>query len=276
MSEMAAVCLELHPAKPNRIPAWLGRASQAFLLATAKRYDPLLATKLHDTPGMKPFTASSLGGGLRSGTMRDLSPAHTMHLRFTSLHPDITTPLLTHFLPLWREEGITLHDQLLLVDSIATDAEHNIWAGQDSYHALYEAASDKRRIFKLRFDAPTIFKRTGGNIIPMPMPDLAFGSLMDRWNRFAPFHMPEDLFTTISEQIVIEQFEGKTEQARVGKGRRGAVPGFVGSVRYRLRKASKTHVKAINALANYAVFSSVGAKTTMGLGQATRIVASNR
>lgn len=270
MSDMAAVCLRLRPTKPNRVPAWLGRAAQAFLLSTMDRIDPKLAKKLHDTPGMKPFTTSNLLGAPRKGPMLDLTPGQQLTLRFTALHPEVAAPLLHGCVAIWQEDGVTLHDQLFEVETISVTTAQNAWAGQATYTALHEAASTTRRLLELRFSAPTTFKRTGGLIMPLPLPELVFGSLMDRWNRFAPFTLPETLFTTICEQLVVQHFDGGTQTARVGKGRDGNTPGFVGRATYRLLVAPPEHRRALNALANYALFSGIGAKTTVGMGQVRR------
>jgi CRISPR-associated endoribonuclease Cas6 len=154
-----------------------------------------------------------------------------------------------------------------------------------SFDELYASASETEKQFSFQFATPTFFKRSGGLaypdlIVPIPLPDLVFGSLLRNWNQFSPSSFVE---TNLLKEICTHHFEMthhriSSQQARLvfprdgGQYRTTTFPGFVGSCSFRLVELhDRTIIKMLNTLADFAFYAGVGAKTTMGFGVAKRI-----
>ena len=175
--------------------------------------------------------------------------------------------------------------ELVVSRVLATAASGELWAGYASFEEIYDRASEENRTFCFDFSAPTFFKRGGGPAypdltVPLPLPELVFGSLLQNWNRFSP--MPFDNAALIKDlcahHMEISHWRGGSESARLvfrnGKAtyQTVMVPGFVGRCSIRLVGSHDSRlIKALNALANLAFYSGVGAKTTMGFGVARRL-----
>jgi CRISPR-associated endoribonuclease Cas6 len=125
-----------------------------------------------------------------------------------------------------------------------------------SFEKLLEIPS--QNVIELKFLSPTSFKQNQ-NIQPFPLPDLVFNSLLRRWNRFAPAELQ---FPQVEWQGLVSAFELKTHALKMEAG---AEIGTVGWVKYRFPDSEQARIATI--LANFAVFSGVGRKTAMGMGQ---------
>ncbi len=259
MSELCSVTLAVQPQREAQVPAWLGRAAQANFLHTLETLHPVLSKLIHDAPGAKPFTSSTLMGGRKQDDQLYVRRDATLHLRYATLHPQLTTLFQQGMIPMWKEAGLDLHGLLLRV--LAERSEND----EADYVQLVDEASDKPFI-SFSFTSPTSFKRTGGYFTPLPQPELVFSSLLDRWNAFAPFRLPETLYDTMHAEIVIDHTNIQTEILTFAKGQKGIIPGFTGRVTYRLlcRPAERRY---LHALAQFAQYSGVGVKTTVGMGQ---------
>ena len=108
--------------------------------------------------------------------------------------------------------------------------------------------------------------------MPLPLPGLVFESLARRWNAFGPLRIPDEVRRFADEQIVIARYQLRTERVTFGEqGARGAYPGFVGVCGYAFRTRDRYWLGLIHALAAFALYAGVGARTTMGLGQAKTV-----
>jgi CRISPR-associated endoribonuclease Cas6 len=168
---------------------------------------------------------------------------------------------------------------------LSTPQSGEEWAGCAPFTDLYANASDSEKQFSFQFTTPTFFKRGGGPaypdlIVPLPLPDLLFGSLLRNWNQFSPTSFVEAnlLKEVCSHHLEITQHRITSQLARLvfpredGTYRTTTFPGFVGSCSFRLVELhSPELVKTLNALADFAFYSGVGAKTTMGYGVARRV-----
>jgi CRISPR-associated endoribonuclease Cas6 len=117
-------------------------------------------------------------------------------------------------------------------------------------------------------------------IVPLPLPDLVFGSLLRNWNQFSPSSFVEaNLLKEIcSHHLEMTHHRITSQLARLvfqrddGQYRTMTFPGFVGSCSFRLVELhDRTVIKTLNALADFAFYAGVGAKTTMGFGVARRV-----
>ncbi|MBZ0275580.1 MAG: CRISPR-associated endoribonuclease Cas6 [Anaerolineae bacterium] len=266
--DMVALSLTLKPRKSNILPHWLGRATQAFFLKSLRRLNPDLSAAIHDTDDMKPFTASTLLGTERRHDGVWLSPGREVRLRYTTLHPHLSMLMLNGLIPDWQANGVTIHDQPLEVTAVEISPQVNSWTGQASFESLLETASPERKTLRITFGSPTAFKSTRGYFVPLPQPELVFGSLLDRWNMFSPVELPDSLYGVFHDAISVQSVEIASQDVLFGGGRWGGrITGFTGHAVYIVEETNRDIRRGINALAAFAQFSGIGIKTTAGLGQ---------
>jgi CRISPR-associated endoribonuclease Cas6 len=129
-------------------------------------------------------------------------------------------------------------------------------ASDSSYEILAE--SPPQRSIELEFLSPTSFKQIK-SCQPFPLPELVFGSLLRRWNAFAPAALQ---FPAVEWTGVTAAYDLKT---RALKMKAGAEIGATGWARYEFADAEQAKIAAV--LARFATFSGVGRKVGMGMGQ---------
>jgi CRISPR-associated endoribonuclease Cas6 len=227
---------------------------------------PELSAAVHDGDGMRPFTVSSLcGTGQPRNGLVTLRPQHTYTLRVTTLHADLTRLVRSALLGTWLSQGIRLHDQPLHVEGV--EAERGLL----DYAELYRKHTTPARLISrqttFHFVSPTAFKKTGGLIVPLPQPDLVFGSLADRWTRFSGIALPEGLRDKLVGSIEVLSQRTETRHVSFERSGRGEVTGFVGEATYRVVGDDRMLIAWFRLLAAFAPYSGVGLRTTVGLGQ---------
>jgi len=262
MTDLASITLHLRPTHADTIPAHTGRAAQAWFLDSLRALDSAVSAAVHDGTGqLKPFTARGLHPA-PTGELMNLSPRQSYTLRVTTLHTDLTHLALNLF-PRWRQ-GITLHDQLFAVEHIEV-------ASTTYADLLNQQPTSPSRRLAFAFFTPTVFKRTGDLSIPLPLPEYVFGSLIDRWARFAPnAPLHNDLRAWVMAHISIDSHDIRTRRVSFERANKGVMVGFVGTVAYYAGSSESPFLAQLHALADYAAYAGVGAKTTVGLGQIER------
>ena len=267
--DLLSLVMALRPSAPGDRPtAWWGRAAHALLLDTVEQTDAALARSLHEGSGPRPFTASSLLGRFPAG-LADMSELYTM--RFTALRGDVTRGLLAASSPggaLAPGARLTLAGLPLQVESVLTAVDAHPWAGSESYAGLVATrlagGEASARQISLRFTSPTSF-RSQERHIPLPLPELVFGSLLDRWNAFAPLALPVETRRYASECLAVSRYDLATRPVPGKEG--GLRVGAVGQITYTALNYDRYWMSILNALAAFALFSGVGVGTASGLGQ---------
>lgn len=270
-TELLSLVLELRPeAAPGRaLPAWWGAAAHALLLSAVRQVNPGLAARLHDEQGPRPFTTSTLMG---VGVHRTLDPACLYTLRFTALQAEVASALLEASSvggPLAPGARLELDYLPFTVERVLlTPAEHP-WAGESSYQRLMSAhlvqPAPPRRLH-LRLASPTGF-RSAEKQQPFPLPELVFGSLLERWNIFSPMAFPAEVRRFAAECLGVSAFNLRTRSAQLKDG--GLRIGCVGEVTFTALHYDRYWMSLLHTLAAYAFFSGVGASTPLGFGQAS-------
>lgn len=262
-----ALILTIRPQAAADVPAHLGRAAHAAVLRLINAHHPDLASRLHDEVGPKPLTVSSVSGiAGRSPTAR-VSPAQTHSLRVTLL-----TPELEQAAAAWEAATlppIDLDGHLWQVEAVARTPEEHPWAGSASYEQLagpaLARAADPPRRWDIEFAAPVTFRQRGMNA-PLPTPDLVFGSLLDKWNAFAPLALPEEVRRFATECMAVSRFELRSAPVPAKAG--AMQVGAVGLCSYTAVNRDRYWMACVDVLAHLAFYSGVGAATARGLGQA--------
>lgn len=287
--DLLSLCLTLEPlAQPDLaapLPAWWGRAAHALLLRVAGQFSPALAAELHNgarnqdeqtaAPAqnpVRPFTVSSLIGRFPNGAL-DAQRPYT--LRFTALRGDLAAMLLQAAQPggpLAKDAEIELDRRPFRVLAAPLPGETDPvrptpWSAAAAYHELAAQtllSPQPRRRFTLLLASPTAFK-SGGKHLPFPLPELVFGSLLDRWNAYAPVVFPAEARRYAAECLAVARYDLETRPAYTKGG--GMRVGAVGSATYTALTYDRYWLGVLEALATFAVYSGVGAGTSMGLGQ---------
>jgi CRISPR-associated endoribonuclease Cas6 len=260
--------LTLQPTQAITLPANQGRAAHAWFLERVRRADPALAESLHQGQTQRPFTVSNLfGPGRRRGDEITLSPEKTYSLRATSFVPELSTLLHERLAP-DPPLALKLGELPLQVLSSTTDAQVHPWAGTDSFEELVQRHTLGNHIPRrvgLRFASPTLFRSNDVNV-PLPLPGLVFGGLLDKWNAFAPLQVHPDVRRFAQECLAVSRY--RLETRRVAFGGRRAVAGCVGECVYAIQVKDRYWMGLIHLLAAFAFYAGVGRQTTVGLGQA--------
>jgi len=292
-TSLLSLILTLRPLAAAKDLNALGRASHALLLDAVRWSDPALAEELHTGDGLRPFTASDLIGYSRR---RGLNPGQMYTLRFTALTEPVARALAAAARegPLRVGASLNLDGTALRIESISnrgawiadrsevydpqsaigdpkSEIQHS-WAAATTYEALSAPwllgrAQPESRL-TLCFASPTTFKSAGRHV-PVPLPGLVFGSLLERWNAFAPVALPAEVRRYADECLALSAYRLRTRMVQVKDG--GLRPGAVGQARYVAISYDRYWLSLINLLADFALFAGVGAGTTMGLGRVRRL-----
>ncbi len=248
-------------------PRWWGRAAHALVLEAIGRHDSALVEEIHSSQGLRPFTASTVMGRFENGQP---DPEANYRLRLTGLSAPVSTMLHEAVTSGMLSAGNTIELDFcpFVVQAVAQQEEE--WVGQASYTDLAAAAlaGDIPRRLSFKFTSPTTFK-SGGRHVPIPMPDLVFGSLLAKWNTFAPLAFPEDARRYVAECLAISRYHLETRAVSLKGG--GKRVGAIGRATYTTVNYDRYWMGVMRALATFALFGGVGAGVTMGLGQSRMV-----
>ncbi len=242
-------------------PSW-GQALHGLVLRLVRDNNQALSKEWHDSSDIKPFSVSSLYG------------------RFTKTSAGYKVVKGQRY---WFKIGViggagfdSLGDTLfpkvaetaqILISStkfklLDAKLDGHPWAALSSWSQLNKIEPNGN-LFVLRFLSPTTFRRKKTNRI-LPDSELVFGSLLNRWNRFSPYPLDINL-NDLLENIVISRFNLSTATHNLTTQ---PMLGFRGRCGFELLSGNQKLSADINKLANLAVFSGIGQKTTMGMGVA--------
>jgi CRISPR-associated endoribonuclease Cas6 len=242
--------------------------------------------EVHSVEGLKPFSTALLLNE-RQRRAEFIRAGEEVKIRFTFLDDSLYPLLARYFLSTPDLNFELVRTELTISRILSTPQSGEEWAGCAPFEEISANASDSEKQFSFHFATPTFFKRGGGPtypdlIVPLPLPDLVFGSLLRNWNQFALTSFVEaNLLKEIcSHHLEMTHHRISSQLARLvfprddGTYRTTTFPGFVGSCSFRLVELhDRTIIKTLNALADFAFFSGIGAKTTMGFGVVRRLQA---
>jgi CRISPR-associated endoribonuclease Cas6 len=265
---LTSLVLQLKAPAAARLPATLGRAAQALALRLIESRDAALAQELHDSQGPKPLTASNLVMGSRAQGTLQLEAGQSGWLRLTGLTETVSQHLLA--LSQAPPPAIELDGCPLTVTGATLSPADHPWAGQTSYQALAapyllgDYGAPDRRV-GLEFASPTTF-RSQGRYIPLPLPELVFGSLLERWQRFAPIALHPELRRFAAEAMSLSRYRLRSRS--IPSKEPGTQIGFTGQAVFIALSQDRYWLNVIHLLAAFAFYSGVGYQTGAGLGQA--------
>lgn len=282
--------ISINAVTPAPIFGALGRPVQAWLLNQVMRKKKLLAKKLHDENGVKPFTVSTLldrhGRPYKSGDW--LKEGQDCWLRVTTLGEELSEVLLADVMKK-LPKSLTLYKMDFRIDGYTLNPREHPWAGQTTFTDIAQDSqySNASRDVRMEFVSPTAF-RANGNDIPIPSPQQVFRSLWQKWNALCPesMQLDERWPEFASDCILVNELTAvNTVRWEFAEGTRGAATGFTGTVGFTLLPKTKVPEKwqpywdgadvVMQSLARFAFYSGVGHHATIGMGQA-RIVSNNK
>jgi len=262
----SVICVEQEPGSDYvDIPFYTAGAVRGWFLETIRSLNRDLFEVLHTGDSYRPYTVSNVVGLHRTGEG---------WFRITSLSPSLTNFLQTDFVPAISGTSLVLAGIPLRITVVIHDHQAHPWARSgESYEDLLQQYSLTPHAFprhiNLEFVSPTTFNR-GGVRLPLPVPELVFGSLADRWVHFAPVLLNPNLKTFCADCVACGQIKRIYTRyvdfgAETGKG--NAI-GFQGKVTFKIVKGGRYWRGLLNLLAHFAFYAGVGAETAWGLGQA--------
>jgi len=273
--DLISIVLTIRPLQPKAerqsMPQWWGRAAQMALLKAISELDESLATQLHDDTGLRPYTTSSLMGSFPRKQL-DLQGSYT--LRFTGLTAAVSETLLRATTEGAFAVGRTLELDFFPFEVTAAFCSRgdHAWAGESTFGELMGALVGESKLparkFQFQLTSPLVF-HTQEKTQPLPLPDLVFGSLLEKWNAFAPMAMPAEVRRYAETMVAISRFNLESRAAQMKSG--GLRVGAVGKVQFSALNSDRYWLGMLSTLAGFAQFAGVGAGTTQGLGQVRAI-----
>ena len=270
MLVLASLVLVLSTDATLTLPLHLGRASHAVFMRLIAENDSGLAERLHAPNERRPFTCSTLWGGRRRGKSLMLAPDSSHYLRFTGLTEEVSDHLQR-----WAESpppDIEIEGAKLDVRQATLDPDVHPWAGWTSYEALaachlLPAEPPSYRV-EVEFASPTAF-HSAGRTVPLPLPTLVYGGLVQKWNAFAPVAVSEEVRRFAEECLAISWYRLSTRA--VGAKGASVQIGFTGRCRYTALNRDRYWLSVIHLLTDYAFYAGAGYQTAAGMGQTRRV-----
>lgn len=262
---------------------YTGRQVQAWFLREVSRQDQTLSSALHNGSGTqhsRPYTLSSLHKG--PYPPKQIKNGDWCWVRLTALTNTWSEFFINSVLP----------DLLPIAKIGPVEFDVKTWSEIDHSHPrsgvttyanlIRQAAISTSTRLYLDFVTPTAYKQKiqGSGVakdVPLPIPEMVFGSLARNWYTFSEDDQPYDLGMFIEECVALNELKLRSERVEFSQNKSNrATTGFVGKVRYAILGNSEKsrfgmewdyYASIIRALALYSFFSGSGQDTSVGLGQ---------
>ncbi|MBE0449113.1 MAG: CRISPR-associated endoribonuclease Cas6 [Actinobacteria bacterium] len=263
---LASVVLCLRAVQTCNLPQTIGNIVHAQLLGWIQEKDCKLSSRWHNLPDLKPFSISPIIGKFaKASTGKVIVKNQLYWLKIGLLQKkgfdilsDVLFPLAA------RQAAIKIGQIPFVLEEIKL--EGHPWARVSGWHELIfrngRDSNNDGNTFLLRFLTPTTFRRGDINRI-LPDPELVFGSLLDRWNAYAPTKYPLELKQRFTEEVVVSRIAIRSDSYSL---KHQSLIGFLGSCVYSVISNDRELVDILKNLSALAIYSGVGQKTTMGMG----------
>lgn len=289
--ELFSMLLRLHPKEEGMVQPGAGNQIQAAFLDMVRQGDPALADWLHTPNQRRPYTLGLLQGFNHLSPARleeaitereevPVKPGQVYWLRITMLDTNVFGPFARYLITHPRDLAVRVGKTRFEISRLLCVPEHNAtqtWVGYSSCAALYAVRKPQKQ-YQFEFATPTAFSRGqqawGKSFKLFPEPSLVFESLAHQWEVVAPTNLRlaahgltiRDLAAWCEEHIVVLRYSLHTLHLSYSKF---GLSGFLGDVAYEVKgNPAAPEAAWLTPLARFALFSGVGYKTTMGMGQA--------
>jgi CRISPR-associated endoribonuclease Cas6 len=265
----AAFVVFLRPTVAATIGNAVGKSLHGLFFNLITQKDPALAQQLHIPNQRQPFTVSTLRGRFRREGLRNgVSPDQVYSVRYTTLSDELFNALSQILLGKYLYRGtVTIDDVEFKVTDVTVEPDKSRgWGRLSAAEEIWEQAQASIDI-TLRFASPTTFRQRGLNLM-FPLPANVFYSYREKWNAFTPFPIDDAFPAWVEQNVAVEAHELRTRMMWFSDFQ---LHGFTGWCRYTVKDRDPQRLKQLNALADFALFSGTGQKTTQGLGQTRRL-----
>lgn len=268
---LISIILVLTSKSDVEIPAASGRANYAAALRALDSVSRGLADRTHEGDGPKAMTCSSI---LEGTGRRDLIRIHAGRpytVRLTGLTGEVSRALGAALLDQRPAVWELSSHKFDVADAICDPARHP-WTGRTTYEEMAAAHLIRREpepFATIEFATPTAFK-SQGLTVPMPLPNLVFGSLVERWNAFSTVPLDPQMRQFGSEGIAVSRY--RMESIAADQKNAAIRIGGVGQATYRAVVPDRYFHCIMQMLADFALYSGIGVQTASGMGQARRLV----
>ena len=262
---LGAVVYTLEAEKAGWLPDFTGRVMHGVFFRMLQEYSPELATWIHEKMNLKPFTVAALDlkkyKNVRGKVF--LNEGDRFQWRVTGLHETVLKVMVN------IEQGhiFQVNQIPMRVLHIVADGEKNPRSGFLDEEELLEGVLRISGFSRLRlaFHSPATF-RVGTVDYPMPLPELVFNSLADKWQQMnMPVSINKSQLKHIIEKIYIESWSGKTGSVYLAPKR--GINAFTGGFTYNVSAAAPEEQQLLLMLAQFGVFSGSGRMSAQGMGQ---------
>ncbi|MEL7495835.1 MAG: CRISPR-associated endoribonuclease Cas6 [Cyanobacteria bacterium J06554_11] len=266
-----SLVLNLLPSAPIPKTHLSGRHLHALFLDLVRSQAPDLANLLHGQTTHKSFTLSPLQTHLHAQqNPNTLQWSHNRAIpagtpcwwRITLLDDSLFMQLASLWLGLSSQQQWHLGGSPLQIARVTgTRQADQPWASYLSYEQLYEEASDRNRKLHFRLCSPVTF-RISDYDSSLPTRDRVFKSLLKRWNHYSQIPFPDDII----EHIFPAAYNIRSD---IAIDSRSKLIGCIGDITFQIlgKDISPKTIQQINALAQFSLFTGIGRKTSMGMGQ---------
>jgi CRISPR-associated endoribonuclease Cas6 len=289
--ELFSILLRLHPIEAGWVSPSSGSQAHAAFLDIVHQNDAALAEQLHQPNQRRPFTVGLLQGfnhlsaaqleeAITKNQKVQVLPGQVYWLRITMLDSRLFGTFIQHLITKPRTFIMRLGEARFevsrLIGSPDPNNAGNPWAAYSSFAEL-SAFTPAQRYYEFEFATPTAFsmgqQRWGKLMKLLPEPAYVFESLAKQWEAFAPEHLrmaandltARRLAAWCEESLIVTRYALETHYLPSGKF---AQAGFQGKIMYEMKGIQSSPEAAwLTPLAHFALFSGVGYKTSMGMGQ---------
>jgi CRISPR-associated endoribonuclease Cas6 len=284
--------LRLHPIEPGLVSPSSGNQVQAAFLDMVRQGDPALADWLHVPNQRRPYTLGLLQGfnhlpaaqleeAMTKNQMVPVTPGQVYWLRITMLDAAVFGSFAQYLILKPRALSVRIGNARFEISRLLSTPDpgntSQSWVAYSSFAELHRTRSAQKQ-YHFEFATPTAFsmgqKQWGKLLKVFPEPGHVFESLARQWDLFAPtsLHIAASglthraIGTWCEENVIVSRY---TLETRYLPSSKFGQSGFQGKVTYEVKGIPTSPEAAwLSPLARFALFSGVGYKTTMGMGQA--------
>lgn len=266
MSDLLSVVVKVRAQAEASLPPHSGQIIYNVWLGWLGARDPELAKYWHDSQGLKPYTCSTL----ICTNPRTMQCGDEAWFRITTLEKGVTNILYDYLEQ--PPQTIIIGETAFDVLSITASPQQHHWSNSINYedivatHLLKETNPERR--LKIEFVTPVVFNQNHMNM-PFPLPELVFGSLIDKWNAFSPISIRQDIREFCYSGLGVSYFNLRSRRSQILEQNQPV--GGKGDVQYVVTRYDRYWTSIIQLLTDYAFYAGVGRFTTLGLGQARRL-----
>ncbi|MGI9057646.1 MAG: CRISPR system precrRNA processing endoribonuclease RAMP protein Cas6 [Ktedonobacteraceae bacterium] len=291
--ELFSLLLRLHPIEAGQVSPGAGNQVQAAFLDMVRQGEPALSEWLHAPNQRRPYSVGLLQGfnhltpeqieeARTKQQAVSVLPGQTYWLRITMLDGSIFSSFAQLLIAKSRALVVRIGDARFemsrLVSSPDPEASAQSWVAYSSFAELHTLRRPAQKLYAFEFVTPTAFsmgQKPWGKLLKLfPEPVYVFESLARQWESFAPPHLrmeasgmsPRTLAAWCEEQIIVARYDLATSYMPSSKFGQA---GFQGKIVYEVKGIpTAPEAQWLSPLARFALFSGIGYKTTMGMGQA--------